>query len=67
MFTAGKPYDVVLLTSGVLGGGTRSYDFRLDLREPVYLIHAYQAPLSPRLRAFQAFITDRIARKGWAV
>ena len=32
MFTAGKPYDVVLLTSGVLGGGTRSYDFRLDLR-----------------------------------
>lgn len=42
-------------------------DFRLDLREPVYLIHAHQAPLSPRLRAFQAFITDRIARKGWAV
>ena len=26
------PYDGVLLTSGVLGGGTRSYDFRLDLR-----------------------------------
>jgi pimeloyl-ACP methyl ester carboxylesterase len=32
MFTTGKPYDAVLLTSGVLGGGTRSYDFRLDLR-----------------------------------
>ncbi len=32
MFTAQKPYDAVLLTSGVLGGGTRSYDFRLDLR-----------------------------------
>jgi hypothetical protein len=32
MFTADKPYDAVLLTSGVLGGGTRSYDFRLDLR-----------------------------------
>ncbi|MFN0184057.1 MAG: hypothetical protein ACKVQR_09600 [Aquabacterium sp.] len=32
MFGAGKPYDAVLLTSGVLGGGTRSYDFRLDLR-----------------------------------
>jgi hypothetical protein len=32
MFTAGRPYDAVLLTSGVLGGGTRSYDFRLDLR-----------------------------------
>ena len=26
------PYDAVLLTSGVLGGGTESYDFRLDLR-----------------------------------
>ena len=25
-------YDGVLLTSGVLGGGPRSYDFRLDLR-----------------------------------
>jgi hypothetical protein len=27
-----RPYDAVLLSSGVLGGGTRSYDFRLDLR-----------------------------------
>jgi pimeloyl-ACP methyl ester carboxylesterase len=27
-----RPYDGVLLTSGVLAGGTRSYDFRLDLR-----------------------------------
>ncbi len=27
-----RPYDGVLLTSGVLGGGTASYDFRLDLR-----------------------------------
>ena len=26
------PWDGVLLTSGVLGGGSRSYDFRLDLR-----------------------------------
>ena len=26
------PYDALLLTSGVLGGGSRSYDFRLDLR-----------------------------------
>jgi hypothetical protein len=37
MYTAAStggaaPYDAVLLTSGVLGGGTRSYDFRLDLR-----------------------------------
>jgi pimeloyl-ACP methyl ester carboxylesterase len=30
---SGKPvYDGVILTSGVLGGGTRSYDFRVDLR-----------------------------------
>lgn len=28
----GPGYDGVLLSSGVLGGGTRSYDFRLDLR-----------------------------------
>ncbi|OGB06353.1 MAG: hypothetical protein A3E25_00330 [Burkholderiales bacterium RIFCSPHIGHO2_12_FULL_69_20] len=27
-----SPYDAVLLSSGVLAGGTRSYDFRLDLR-----------------------------------
>lgn len=26
------PYSAVLLTSGVLGGGTRAYDVRLDLR-----------------------------------
>jgi alpha-beta hydrolase superfamily lysophospholipase len=32
MFAAGRPYDGVLLSSGVLGGGSRSYDFRLDLR-----------------------------------
>ena len=30
---ANKPvYDAALLTSGVLGGGSQSYDFRLDLR-----------------------------------
>ncbi len=32
LFADGKPYDAVLLTAGVLGGATRSYDFRLDLR-----------------------------------
>ena len=36
MFTRGadgkRPYDAVLLSSGVLGGGTQSYNFRLDLR-----------------------------------
>jgi hypothetical protein len=32
MFTEGRPYDAVLLTSGVLAGGSKAYDFRLDLR-----------------------------------
>jgi len=32
MHSADKPYDGVLLTSGVLAGGPRAYDFRLDLR-----------------------------------
>ena len=27
-----RPFDAVLLSAGVLGGGTRSYDFRTDLR-----------------------------------
>jgi hypothetical protein len=31
-YTQGKPYDALLLTSGVLAGGSRAYDFRLDLR-----------------------------------
>jgi hypothetical protein len=29
---ARSPYDAVLLTSGVIAGGPRAYDFRLDLR-----------------------------------
>jgi hypothetical protein len=38
------PYDAVLLSSGVLGGGTRSYDFRLDLRA-VYQFYCANHPL----------------------
>ncbi len=37
-------YDGVLLSSGVLGGGTRSYDFRLDLR----VIYQYLCANHPR-------------------
>lgn len=48
MFTAATvgttPYDAVLLTSGVLGGGTRSYDFRLDLR----VVYQYLCGNHPR-------------------
>lgn len=40
-----KPaYDGVLLSNGVLGGGTRSYDFRLDLR----VIYQYLCANHPR-------------------
>ncbi len=41
---ADKPYDAVLLTSGVLAGGTRAYDFRLDLR----VIYEYLCGNHPR-------------------
>ncbi len=49
LFAAGKPYDAVLLTSGVLGGGTRSYDFRLDLRVVYqYLCRNHPLPSEPQ-------------------
>jgi hypothetical protein len=39
-----KPYDGVLLTAGVLGGGTHSYDFRTDLR----VVYQYLCNNHPR-------------------
>jgi pimeloyl-ACP methyl ester carboxylesterase len=50
----GSPYDGVLLTSGVLGGGTRSYDFRLDLRV-VYqaLCNNHPLPSEPQYPLWQ--------------
>ena len=42
--TTPPPFDAVLLSSGVLGGGTRSYDFRLDLRV-VYQFYCANHPL----------------------
>ena len=52
LFTAAtvgeKPYDGVLLTSGVLGGGTHSYDSRTDLRVVYqYLCHNHPRPDEP--------------------
>jgi hypothetical protein len=48
MFTAEtvgeQPYDGVLLSSGVLAGGTRSYDFRTDLR----VVYQYLCNNHPR-------------------
>ena len=54
MFAAGKPYDGVLLTSGVLAGGTKAYDFRLDLRV-VYqdLCHNHPRPDEPQYPLWQ--------------
>ena len=39
-----RPYDAVLLTSGVLAGGSRSYDFRTDLR----VVYQYLCNNPPR-------------------
>lgn len=39
----GPNYDGVILTSGVLGGGTKSYDFRADLRA-VYQYYCHNLP-----------------------
>ncbi len=45
-YGAGKhgPYDGALLTSGVLGGGSRGYDYRVDLR----VVYQYYCRNHPR-------------------
>ena len=44
-----KPYDGVLLTSGVLGGGTHAYDFRTDIRVVYqYLCNNHPRPEEPQ-------------------
>ena len=52
--TGPRPYDGVLLTSGVLGGGSQSYDFRLDLRV-IYqaLCHDHPLPSEPQYPLWQ--------------
>jgi alpha-beta hydrolase superfamily lysophospholipase len=63
-------YDAVLLTSGVLAGGSRSYDFRLDLRL-VYqdLCHNHPRPEEPDYPLWQglppgsALTRDELARR----
>jgi alpha-beta hydrolase superfamily lysophospholipase len=48
-FSAGKPYDGVLLTSGLLAGGSRAYDVRLDLRVVYqYLCRNHPRPDEPQ-------------------
>lgn len=48
------PYDGVLLTSGVLGGGTQAYDYRLDLRVVYqYVCHNHPLPTEPAYPLWQ--------------
>jgi hypothetical protein len=52
-------YDGVILTSGVLGGGTRSYDFRADLRVVYqYFCRNHPAPGEPAYPAWQGLPED---------
>ncbi len=46
---AHSPYDGLVLTSGVLGGGNTAYDFRLDLRVVYqYVCHNHPRPDEPQ-------------------
>lgn len=59
MYAKERPYDAVLLTSGVLGGGTRSYDFRLDLRVIYqYLCRNHPRPDEPQYPLSQGLPAD---------
>ncbi len=62
---SGKPtYDGVILTSGVLGGGTKSYDFRADLRA-VYQYYCRNLPNrdEPAYPLWQGLdVNDRLRR-----
>lgn len=53
------PYDGVLLTSGVLGGGGRAYDFRLDLRVVYqYVCKNHPKPDEPQYPLWQGLPAD---------
>lgn len=48
------PYDGLLLTSGVLGGGTQAYDYRLDLRVVYqYVCNNHPLPSEPAYPLWQ--------------
>lgn len=48
------PYDGMLLTSGLLGGGTRAYDFRIDLRVVYqYVCQNHPKPDEPQYPLWQ--------------
>jgi len=54
-----RNYDGVLLTSGVLGGGTRAYQFRAGLRAVYqYYCHNLPAPGEPQYPVWQGLPKD---------
>lgn len=58
-------YDGVILTSGVLGGGTRSYDFRADLRVVYqYFCRNDPAPDEPAYPLWQGLPADSSLKAG---
>lgn len=57
----GRPgaYDGVLLTNGVLGGGSRGYDHRVDLRAVYqYYCHNHPRPTEPQYPLWQGLRPD---------
>ncbi|CAN7288024.1 hypothetical protein [Variovorax paradoxus] len=56
---AKSPYDGLLLTSGVLGGGNSAYDFRLDLRVVYqYVCRNHPKPDEPQYPLWQGLPMD---------
>ena len=52
-------YDGALLTSGVLGGGSRGYDYRVDLRVVYqYYCHNHPRPTEPQYPLWQGLRAD---------
>lgn len=55
----GGPYDGALLTSGVLGGGSRGYDYRVDLRVVYqYYCRNMPRPTEPQYPLWQGLRAD---------
>ena len=53
------PYDGALFTNGVLGGGTRGYDYRLDLRVVYqYYCHNHPRPDEPQYALWRGLPAD---------
>lgn len=54
-----SPYDGLVLTSGVLGGGNTAYDFRLDLRVVYqYVCRNHPLPSEPQYPLWQGLPLD---------